>query len=1175
MTMRRYRRLIAILALAALATLTAVAMGAAADERFSDWTVLGDDIRMGETIIVDGTLTIQLNGNLSLEECIVRFTNPVQGADRVLVRGGKFTLSDTTLISEVPGRIQVSDDLGRFEVFGKSTITNLDILVKSRGTLIVRNADLVLEGMYTNFTQNDPLTVEVSGKLTVQDSNVYLQYAFLTTTGTAVVVRSNIEASRDYGWEYDGYLERLRFMDGSATISDSTLLELWHGVLAQGTVEATGCEFTSSDLHIRAPWWHKSLEARVEDCVFIASELSVELEEGRADNLALEAVVLTTTITGGSLHLDLNTTYEGELLVSKVTITDHQDYGVYVIGTGFDGSLVLEGLNVFGQRGIQVSGDFSGMVISNSTVTAQTAAMDVSGLTGSIPASITNLTIIGKVGLRVRNAHLEVFDCDLYRSTQPVIGEGGSSLNLVECLLEEEDASLSVAPRDRTATLKVWRHLEVAEVAWKDGPTIDEGELMLFSLHEDLLQPVWSTWRVGDVESPLLRLLEWTLDGDGVEDRFVFHQVRPEMEIEDHTFHIVGTTLDPWQPGPLDLIFLDDAKPFIVLDGDVMVNVSEPKVKLHGSVGDIGTGLAHVRYILRKATGEEVLGDPVDHLAGDNWRTTIDLTGNMQVVELIAIDRAGNEGVLTTRNIQVNVPTPVLTIQTPQNGLLTNDPTVIIEGKAGWYASMVEVQVESADGTKKREIVTVPVVRNAFEVPIELLVEDLNTITLTCFDPFDGNHEVTLTVDLDTIPPLIDPTDLSGLDDNYVNSPSMIIQGRTNDPDAQISILGQVVGLVGDGAFAATVQLAEGRQTIRVTAVDPAGNREVVDLRIILDTKAPSLALLSPPRTPYYTNADEVLVEVTPSESLGSVTIDGEAVDPGSGNLVRTVRPRHGVPTNLVIVATDLAGNEATLSVIIYLDTEPPVLTLQSPNNGLILNTTSIQVVALSNEDGCTIKVDDTPLDTIESRRRRLVGTHPLLGGDGTRMLTITLTDRAGHRFAIALDLRPRRRDPRDDGASGGPGVHRTRRPRRLGQRRYGHPSCRWRVQRNAAPQGRLAGHRGPRRGQGWEHRQQEFAREGPGGPGFRVALRGPGRRHHPPRLWGAGRRHRGRAVVTDDAFPSPLHEVAQGQDPRPAHPWPHRGLHYGESRVQLHHHPRQPGPRGRHADVPSSGPRA
>ncbi|UCC93143.1 MAG: hypothetical protein JSW25_00240, partial [Thermoplasmata archaeon] len=993
-------RTVALVALAMLVTLVAVAMSSAADETFDDWTVR-TTVAMNDTVItVYGELTIEQTGNLNLYNCELRFMGGDDTNRRIHLAGGTLVLEDTIVTSVNGGLMTVE---GNLEVRGTSSIEHMDVWVGTRGSIAMRGASLTLAGTYTTPRDFDPVDMKVAGSATIVDSTVTLEVAFISSTGTVTLTRSTIDSSFDFGYQYDPAKEHLGFDGGTVSLVDSTFTSLDGGIRSLADLSARDSIFNDADLKLHTPDWLAGLEAWVDGCTFTNSDLLIIVDMAQRVTKSLDVLVEDVEFTGGVIEINLLEAYSGSIVIDGATLSGYSGYGVTVLANGVDGDLVLEDLDLDGPWGVQLGWDYSGIRLVNSTIKAQQTALDILGQYPSVPAFVEGVTLSGNMGLKAKNTVVKVEDCDLTMAAVPVRGEGGAAVSLTNCMVDDVTMVLNVEPGERDASIKVDRQLEIDEVRWLIGDPIEDGTVLFYVKSGDTLLPTVKQWRIGSPDLPLIRILEWTMDDEGVGVRTVFDDVEPSLYIDGNTFiPDAGFALDPWDEGPFDLVFKDDVKPWIAVSGDVPTVINDPEWILYGTVGDAGTGIEGVSWALYNSTGELVDSGEVDYLSGSRWQTTIFVTGDFQVVHLFPMDRSGNEELLPLQGVDVAVPPPTLTVVRPENRLLTNVELITVSGTADFYASEVQIQVLG-----HTEVVSVPVVSGRYSKIFRLPQEGLNDLIISSHDPYGGFDEKRLSVYLDTIPPAIILDDLSDDSMNYLNNPSLVISGMTDDPRAVITVLGQEVGLA-DMAFATTVSLANGAQTIKVKARDEVGNENLVNLQVTLDTLPPLIRLVSPETSPFWSTEFEVEVVLEADEELASASVNGEEVDVDDGLITYTARLGSG-PYEVNVRATDLAGNWAERQVVLRLDDVPPALNFVSPRQGQVVNATAVPLVVVTSEPGCSlfIDVDGTlvRVDTHEHDIGRLTGMMYLPPGEGERTVRMVLVDRAGNTVAEDLSI--------------------------------------------------------------------------------------------------------------------------------------------------------------------------
>jgi hypothetical protein len=282
-------------------------------------------------------------------------------------------------------------------------------------------------------------------------------------------------------------------------------------------------------------------------------------------------------------------------------------------------------------------------------------------------------------------------------------------------------------------------------------------------------------------------------------------------------------------------------------------------------------------------------------------------------------DAAGN-GATVFRTVTLDTTPPMLTIEQPEEGLLTRDDKVRVSG-----------MVEDSEGL-------VLSVAGSFVLPVDgryeytvAITEGENLILVTAFDAAGNRADVNRTVVRRTQPPLLEIT-RPEYDYQVTNEVDYRIEGYT-DLDVNLSVMGTSVGVGENGTFHALVRLTTGENVISVVASDVLGNRAERTVRLILDTEPPSLVVFNP-SDGYLT--EQRSINVSGRADVGSnVTINGEPVPlDDKGLFEHTVSLKMGRQT-INVTATDQASNEATVSMAVERITpEEPVEPTPPPSTG-------------------------------------------------------------------------------------------------------------------------------------------------------------------------------------------------------------------------------------------------
>ena len=248
------------------------------------------------------------------------------------------------------------------------------------------------------------------------------------------------------------------------------------------------------------------------------------------------------------------------------------------------------------------------------------------------------------------------------------------------------------------------------------------------------------------------------------------------------------------------------------------------------------------------------------NLANKYYPVTIELTNDAGTVATYeSTDATFGEDL---RLVVKEIIKPTITLVTPSNSAyVTNNKQPITfkvtdeSGGSGVNLSSVKLKIDGTTYTATSTGMVSTGITNGYQfvfTPQTALTDGKHTITINVSDN-DGNAAtaVSASFTIDTVPPVLtisNPT--SG---KVMNTSALTIEGVTNDSTSspatvEILLNGSDVGDVtieSDGSFSKAVTLAEGTNSIVVTATDYAGQSTSITLSVTLDTSAPQLKSIS------------------------------------------------------------------------------------------------------------------------------------------------------------------------------------------------------------------------------------------------------------------------------------------------------------------------------------------
>ncbi|MBU6188747.1 MAG: FG-GAP repeat protein, partial [Betaproteobacteria bacterium] len=368
-------------------------------------------------------------------------------------------------------------------------------------------------------------------------------------------------------------------------------------------------------------------------------------------------------------------------------------------------------------------------------------------------------------------------------------------------------------------------------------------------------------------------------------------------------------------------------------------------------------------------------------------------------VTATAYDAAGNTSSDSTTNelvIDLNALSAQLAASS-DSGIagdrITRDDTPRIEGTTGPGAT-----VTIAEGGVTLASVVADATTGAWGVDTSQLADGVHTLTITD----SASKTTTLQITIDRTPPTAPLADLDAASDTGTpgdritsdTTPTISGQGTAGDvitiKDAQGSTVATAT-VQSDGTWSATplVPLAEGLNTLSITATDPHGNvSSPTSLPITIDTTAPlaPTAVLDPASdsgvvgdsktndsTPTLSGTGSPGDTITVRNAAGALIATGTVQPDGTWSATPATALPEGLNT-LSIKATDPAGNTG------------PAATL-----ALTIDTTAPAAPAA---------VLDPASDSGVTGDSRTSDTTPTLSGTGTPGDTITVKDGAGNTIA-------------------------------------------------------------------------------------------------------------------------------------------------------------------------------
>ncbi len=414
-----------------------------------------------------------------------------------------------------------------------------------------------------------------------------------------------------------------------------------------------------------------------------------------------------------------------------------------------------------------------------------------------------------------------------------------------------------------------------------------------------------------------------------------------------------------------------------------------------------GVPVPGARVVMANATGkpyrefETDLNGHIPHFNAEEW-SMIDLVVNPWSPYAFTASKETEsttvlEKVDRSRNILiilVDAHVPVVTITQPNEGLLLNRTVVTVSATARDGGSGLKAVRVRVDGGPWTELGPVPSFTRQVDVP-----DGTHAIVVQAEDVAGMLGNATVNVTVDTEPPRL--VLLSPVEGALTNSSTIAVEGRVLEPDLEVTVNGVPQTIDDDNGFRETVRLYEGPNVIRVLARDLAGNVRLLMANVTLDTVPPALFIDSPADR-FLTRVPLVTV-IGRSEPGATVSSMGSTVDTDPKGAFKLEVELVEGENLLAVSARDPAGNTATVTLRIRLDTVRPHLTIEEPPEGLLTKSDRLRVTGeVEMEEGLVLSVGGVFALPVGGRYNSTVDLV-----EGTNLIVVTARDRAGNEAQV------------------------------------------------------------------------------------------------------------------------------------------------------------------------------
>lgn len=334
----------------------------------------------------------------------------------------------------------------------------------------------------------------------------------------------------------------------------------------------------------------------------------------------------------------------------------------------------------------------------------------------------------------------------------------------------------------------------------------------------------------------------------------------------------------------------------------ITLDTTPPTISVEQPEDGAFTNVELVRVYGKTEPGAFVLvaGQAADVAASGDFEGAAHLLDGLNILPVAAQDEAGNWAFLALR-VTLDQEPPSLTVTSPEEGLITREDFVSVEGEAEEGA---QVFVNGKGGQPL----------GVFQETVHL-EEGQNTIVVLARDRAGNTAREERHVTKDTTIPFIDITQPAG-GHGFTNNSTFTIRGLT-EPSARIKAAGASAQADLDGAFALTVNITQDETVVVLQVWDLINNTNSTAVTISHDATPPTLIIYAP--------ADGSTFQVGAAEIVGMtdfgalLTINGAEVQVAVDGSFRWVVPLEEGTNVIQVRAKDKAGNtaEATLTLLL------------------------------------------------------------------------------------------------------------------------------------------------------------------------------------------------------------------------------------------------------------------
>ena len=373
------------------------------------------------------------------------------------------------------------------------------------------------------------------------------------------------------------------------------------------------------------------------------------------------------------------------------------------------------------------------------------------------------------------------------------------------------------------------------------------------------------------------------------------------------------------------------------------------------------------------------------------FQASVTLAPGGNEILAVATDATDKKG-FATRSVTLDLTPPLLVVQAPAPGQLTNRSEIRVAGEASDDLAFGELTVQGNP---------VAVIDGSFETRVPVS-PGANPISLRAVDQAGNETLANLEVTRFDLPEvkITSPADLS-----FLASTTVDVNGTVNDPAARITVNGLPAILSGTTFTARGIPLIEGGNTLTAAATDGSGHVATASVNVVRDLTPPRLAIQEPENgavlfAPAVTVSGMVndIVAGTVNASEASVKVNGQPAMVANRSFVAQGVPLTPGENVLTVVATDASGNvgEARITVRREAPGGERISIVAGNLQSGVIGTQLSEPLVVSLTDAAGLPVSSRPV------LFKVRGNNGTVGGDRRQIVVVTdAAGRASTRFTL------------------------------------------------------------------------------------------------------------------------------------------------------------------------------